>query len=106
MLDHFIWGSVSRISPEAPVPVVDVTQETEMAGGAGNVAVNMAALGAAVHLVGLVGHDGAAGRLEALLQNANIAGEGLLPADDRPTIVKTRIIAQHQQVVRFDREKR
>ena len=68
MLDRFIWGSVTRISPEAPVPVVEVTRETEMAGGAGSVAVNMAALGSQVHLVGLVGQDATASALEKFLQ--------------------------------------
>ena len=63
MLDHYIWGTVSRISPEAPVPVVQVARETEMPGGAGNVAVNMAALGAEVFVVGLLGEDTAADRL-------------------------------------------
>src|ERR1700744_315091 len=72
MLDHFIWGSVSRISPEAPVPVVAVNHETEGPGGAGNVAANMAALGAEVHLIGLVGDDPSADRLLNLLQRADI----------------------------------
>jgi D-beta-D-heptose 7-phosphate kinase/D-beta-D-heptose 1-phosphate adenosyltransferase len=106
MLDHFIWGAVSRISPEAPVPVVDVNRETEVPGGSGNVAANMAALGATVHLVAVMGEDPAAERLLSLLQNANIRTTALVRSADRPTIVKTRVIAQHQQVVRFDREKR
>jgi len=106
MLDHFLWGSVSRISPEAPVPVVDVSRETEMPGGAGNVAINMAALGAEVYVVGVVGQDRGAERLFSLLQRYPIHLEGILKASDRPTIVKTRIIAHHQQVVRVDRESR
>ena len=69
MLDHFIWGTVSRISPEAPVPVVRMSRETEMPGGAGNVAVNMAALGAEVHVIGLLGEDAAADRLMSLFQS-------------------------------------
>ncbi|MFA5975875.1 MAG: D-glycero-beta-D-manno-heptose-7-phosphate kinase [Elusimicrobiota bacterium] len=106
MLDHFIWGSVSRISPEAPVPVVEVSRETEVPGGAGNVAANMAVLGAEVHVVGLTGQDIWAERLLTKFQNIGIHAEHILRTPERPTIVKTRIIAQHQQVVRFDRELR
>src|SRR6266404_5216951 len=72
MLDHYIWGSVTRISPEAPVPVVQVSRETEMPGGAGNVAVNMAALGAEVYVVGLLGEDPSADRLISLLERGRI----------------------------------
>jgi D-glycero-beta-D-manno-heptose-7-phosphate kinase len=105
MLDHFIWGSVSRISPEAPVPVVEVSRETEVPGGAGNVAVNMASLGATVFLVGLLGEDEAADRLAAKF-SPRVHTDCALRTADRPTIVKTRIIAHNQQVVRFDRERR
>jgi len=104
MLDHFIWGTVTRISPEAPVPVVRMSRETEMPGGAGNVAVNMAALGAEVHVVGLLGDDAAADRLNSLFQRGPIHTEFTVRSPERPTIVKTRIIAHHQQVVRVDRE--
>src|SRR5439155_21999548 len=104
MLDHYIWGAVSRISPEAPVPVVQVSRETEMPGGAGNVAANMAALGAQVHVVGLLGEDAAADRLVSLFQRGSIRTESAVRTPERPTIVKTRIIAHHQQVVRVDRE--
>ncbi len=106
MLDHFVWGSVSRISPEAPVPVVQVTRETEMPGGAGNVAVNLASLGAEVHVVGLLGADTAADRLLSLFERWPIRTESAICTPERPTIVKTRVIAQHQQVVRVDREVR
>jgi D-glycero-beta-D-manno-heptose-7-phosphate kinase len=106
MLDHFLWGSVSRISPEAPVPVVDVSRETEMPGGAGNVAINMASLGAEVFLAGVIGEDLAGERLVNLFQRYPIHLDPLVRANDRPTIVKTRVIAHHQQVVRFDRERR
>src|SRR5882672_11563301 len=82
MLDHFLWGSVSRISPEAPVPVVEVARETERPGGAGNVAVNMAALGAEVHVVGVVGQDPAAERLLALFQRLPIHVESVVRAAD------------------------
>lgn len=104
MLDHYVWGTVSRISPEAPVPVVQMSRETEMPGGAGNVAVNMAALGADVHVVGLIGEDAASDRLLSLLQRGPIRTDALVRSAERPTIVKTRIIAHHQQVVRVDRE--
>ncbi len=106
MLDHFIWGTVARISPEAPVPVVDVSRETEMPGGAGNVAVNMASLGAEVFLMGTLGQDQAAGRLQALFQRSQIHSEYAVTIPERPTTVKTRIVAHNQQVVRFDREVR
>src|SRR5207237_5663949 len=75
MLDHFIWGAVSRISPEAPVPVVEVSRETEAPGGAGNVAVNMASLGADVFVVGLVGRDLGADRLLSKFQNLRVRTE-------------------------------
>jgi rfaE bifunctional protein kinase chain/domain len=104
MLDHFVWGTVSRISPEAPVPVVRMTRETEMPGGAGNVAANMASLGADVTIVGLLGEDAAADRLSSLFQRGLIHTKAIIRSPERPTIVKTRIIAHHQQVVRVDRE--
>jgi rfaE bifunctional protein kinase chain/domain len=106
MLDHFLWGSVSRISPEAPVPVVEVTRETEMPGGAGNVALNMAALGADIFVAGVIGQDRAGDRLLTLLQRFPVHLESVVRAPDRPTILKTRVIAHHQQVVRVDREVR
>lgn len=106
MLDHYVWGAVSRISPEAPVPVVDVSRETEMPGGAGNVALNMASLGAKIHLVGLIGQDSSASRLLSLFRSLPISTEAVLKSAERPTILKTRIIAHHQQVVRVDREVR
>ena len=104
MLDHYVWGTVSRISPEAPVPVVHMSRETEMPGGAGNVAVNMAALGAEVYVVGLLGQDQASDRLISLFQRGPIHTESIVRSPERPTIMKTRIIAHHQQVVRLDRE--
>lgn len=104
MLDRFIWGHVSRISPEAPVPVVEFEQESFMPGGAANVARNLAALGCQTALFGVTGRDPEAGQLRALLQQHHIACEGLLFAPGRFTSVKTRIVAQKQQVVRLDRE--
>ncbi len=106
MLDHFVWGAVSRISPEAPVPVVEVLRETEMPGGAGNVAINMAVLGAQVQTIGVIGQDAAGERLNDRLKNFGVHSEFAIRTQERPTILKTRIIAHHQQVVRVDREVR
>jgi D-beta-D-heptose 7-phosphate kinase/D-beta-D-heptose 1-phosphate adenosyltransferase len=104
MLDEFIWGKVVRISPEAPVPVVEVTDQSFHLGGAGNVAVNVHALGGTAVLAGVVGRDDAGERVRAAL--ARLRVEPALVASDsgRPTTVKTRIIAHQQQVVRADRE--
>jgi len=104
LLDQFIWGDVSRISPEAPVPVVWVKDEGFMPGGSCNVASNLARLGADVSLVGVVGDDGKAGILREQLAERGICTEGVITDRDRPTIIKTRVIAHHQQVVRIDRE--
>jgi len=105
MLDHFIWGNVSRISPEAPVPVVDVLTESFLVGGAGNVAHNIVSLGARASVVGVIGNDTSAKELMRIFKEKNINTDGLF-VDNRPTTVKTRVIANHQQVVRFDREGR
>ena len=104
MLDHFLWGRVSRISPEAPVPVVEVTRESFFPGGAANVARNLRALGAAVKIIGLLGEDDAGARLRRSLEEQGIETGGLAVDPNRPTTLKTRIVAHHQQVVRFDRE--
>src|SRR5947209_13551551 len=106
MLDHFIWGSVARISPEAPVPVVDCERENFMPGGAANVARNLAACRAPTELFGVVGNDHAAEQLKTLLAQQHIGCRGLLGQATRPTSVKTRIVAHKQQVVRIDRERR
>jgi D-glycero-beta-D-manno-heptose-7-phosphate kinase len=106
MLDHFIWGSVSRISPEAPVPVVDFQRESFMPGGAANVARNLTSLKVPTELFGAVGQDSAARQLKRLLQQHHIGCAGLLGHATRPTSVKTRIVAYKQQVVRIDREAR
>jgi rfaE bifunctional protein kinase chain/domain len=105
MLDEFIWGRVSRISPEAPVPVVEVSHQTFHLGGAANVAANVRALGGAATVAGVVGQDAAGSRVREELSEAGI--EASLAASDsgRPTTVKTRIIAHSQQVVRADRER-
>jgi D-beta-D-heptose 7-phosphate kinase/D-beta-D-heptose 1-phosphate adenosyltransferase len=106
MLDEFVWGKVSRISPEAPVPVVEVQSESFYPGGAANVARNLRPFCQTVQISGMVGQDVAAGRLRGLLQEEGIATEGLVESPEIPTIVKTRIIARQQQVVRVDRERR
>jgi len=104
MLDQFIWGSVERISPEAPVPVVKVTRESLHLGGAGNVASKIQALGGSAQPVGLTGGGPYASKLRATLLSMKIPCGGLIAADSRVTTVKTRVVAHNQQVVRFDRE--
>lgn len=104
MLDHFIKGDVSRISPEAPVPVVAVKNEFFVAGGAGNVAVNLAALGARPTLVSVVGRDAGGELLKDFLRKQNVDISGVTEDYDRPTTQKVRVMAEQQQIVRFDRE--
>jgi D-beta-D-heptose 7-phosphate kinase/D-beta-D-heptose 1-phosphate adenosyltransferase len=104
MLDHFIWGSVSRISPEAPVPVVDFSHESYMPGGAANVARNLSALKASAELFSAIGEDTAGTQLKALLGEQKVECAGLVAVDSRPTSIKTRIVAHQQQLVRVDRE--
>ena len=104
MVDEYIWGSVSRISPEAPVPVVSVTSESLRLGGAGNVVNNIHALGGKVCLGGVVGNDEMGRKVLHDLRKMNVETRGVIVEADRITTVKTRIIAQHQQVVRYDRE--
>ena len=104
ILDEFVWGSVERISPEAPVPVVEVIRESEHLGGAANVALNLTSLGAEVDLVGVVGQDRAAQRLAENLASSGISTDSVVGDSERRTTIKTRIIAHHQQVCRADRE--
>jgi D-beta-D-heptose 7-phosphate kinase/D-beta-D-heptose 1-phosphate adenosyltransferase len=106
MLDQFIWGSVARISPEAPVPVVDFERENFMPGGAANVARNLTALKVTTDLMGVVGRDHAAQQLKRLLRTHQIGCEGIISSASRRTSLKTRIVAHKQQVVRIDRESR
>jgi D-glycero-beta-D-manno-heptose-7-phosphate kinase len=106
MLDHFIWGSVGRISPEAPVPVVDFERESFMPGGAANVARNLAALHASTELFGVTGTDDRARQLKELLVEQGIGCTSVINSSKRSTSVKTRIVAHKQQVVRIDRETR
>ncbi len=106
MLDQFIWGGVSRISPEAPVPVVDFARESFMPGGAANVARNLVCLKTPAELFGAIGNDDAARKLQRLLGEQNIGCTGLVRNSTRHTSIKTRIVAHQQQVVRIDRETR
>jgi len=105
ILDEFIWGEVSRISPEAPVPVVLTKHESIMPGGASNVANNLRALGAEVYLAGIIGDDEYGATLRGELDQKGIYTYGVFVDGSRPTTVKTRVVAHHQQVVRIDREK-
>ncbi|MBU1105418.1 MAG: D-glycero-beta-D-manno-heptose-7-phosphate kinase [Candidatus Riflebacteria bacterium] len=104
MLDEFCWGKVDRISPEAPVPIVQVKTETWRPGGAANVASNLVALGAKAHIFGIVGDDGAGRRLSEALIDEKIGISGLVIDSGRRTSVKTRILGQNQQMIRVDRE--
>jgi D-beta-D-heptose 7-phosphate kinase/D-beta-D-heptose 1-phosphate adenosyltransferase len=106
MLDEFIWGRVSRISPEAPVPVVEVTGESYYPGGAANVARNVREFTAAVSIMGVLGEDAPGGRLLGLLAASGIDASAVQRDPALPTTVKTRIVARHQQVVRVDRERK
>src|SRR3989304_1301378 len=104
MADEYIWGSVSRLSSEAPVPVVEVKSESVRLGGAGNVAANIRSLGGTPILVGGVGHDPPGERLVDQLEAAGIKSDGVVVDRTRPTTIKTRVVAGSQQIVRFDRE--
>jgi rfaE bifunctional protein kinase chain/domain len=106
MLDRYLWGTASRLSPEAAVPVVDFVEQSECLGGAGNVAANLAALGAKVEVFGAIGNDEPGRALQKCLRVANINDKGVIADSKRVTTVKTRIIARHQQVVRVDQERR
>lgn len=105
MLDHFIWGHVRRISPEAPVPIVEVTREEFYPGGAANVARNISPFSSHTHLMGRVGKDMAADKLRALLIEDKVDPAPLLVHETLPTISKARVSARQQQIVRVDREK-
>jgi D-beta-D-heptose 7-phosphate kinase/D-beta-D-heptose 1-phosphate adenosyltransferase len=106
MLDEFVWGDVTRISPEAPVPVVDVRRESIHLGGAANVLANLVALGARGAVVGVVGNDAAGRKLQTGLRDLGVHDQYLLVDESRPSTTKTRIIAHSQLVVRADRESR
>jgi rfaE bifunctional protein kinase chain/domain len=104
MLDRFIWGDVERISPEAPVPVVRVVSETATLGGAANVLNNIISLGAKGLLCGVIGDDIFSRTITSIFKEKDISLKGIIQEKDRPTIVKTRVIGQKQQIVRVDRE--
>ena len=104
MLDHFIWGKVSRISPEAPVPVVDISHESMMLGGAANVLNNIVSLGGKAAICGVIGRDEMGQRLVHELRLKGVETGGVIVEESRPTTIKTRVVAHSQQVVRFDRE--
>jgi rfaE bifunctional protein kinase chain/domain len=104
MLDSYIWGAVERISPEAPVPIINVKKKDYRLGGAANVALNIAALGAKPILCALIGDDDDGKKLVQRLDDGKISKEGIVVSDHRPTTVKTRIIASQQHVVRVDEE--
>ena len=104
MLDSYIWGAVERISPEAPVPVITVKKRDYRLGGAGNVVVNVHALGATPLVCSLIGNDDASVKLRSCLKKLSISEEGLVASNARPTTEKTRVIAAHQHVVRVDEE--
>ena len=105
ILDQFIWGKVSRISPEAPVPVVEVQKETVLLGGAANVVHNILSLGGRSLICGIIGDDESGRKLLGILQDKGISSEGIIIRQDRRTTVKTRVVAdRRQQVVRFDLE--
>lgn len=106
MLDRYFWGTVSRVSPEAPVPVVDVDDESYHLGGAANVAANLLGLGARALLCGVVGNDTSGTMLKAIAREAGLSDDGFVTDTARPTTVKTRVIGNNQQIVRLDRETR
>lgn len=104
MLDIYLTGNVGRISPEAPVPVVQIADERSAPGGAANVAAGVVALGASCELIGVVGDDSAASEFVSVLEALGVGGDNLIVSYDRRTSTKTRIMVRHQHVVRFDRE--
>jgi D-alpha,beta-D-heptose 7-phosphate 1-kinase (EC 2.7.1.-)/D-beta-D-heptose 1-phosphate adenylyltransferase (EC 2.7.7.-) len=104
MIDHYLWGSCERISPEAPVQVVNVKNESVVLGGAGNVINNLKALGAQVDVISVIGGCEISGELKKLLKDIDVDSKYLITQKDRITSKKSRIIASHQQVVRYDRE--
>ena len=106
MIDHYLWGKAGRISPEAPVPVIDVERESEVLGGAGNVINNLAALGARVEAASVFGADEEGLRLVKMLEDLGVGTEGVILESERRTTRKSRVIASHQQVIRYDSESR
>ena len=106
MLDRYYWGKVARISPEAPVPVVEVEEESTRLGGAANVANNISSLGGIPLMIGVVGNDASASTLKSLVTNCGFPTDGIVVDATRPTTIKTRVIAHNQHVVRIDQEEK
>jgi len=104
MVDHYIWGQATRLSPEAPVPVVNVKNESTTLGGAGNLAQNLVSLGAKVVLAGVIGDDAAGSQLKDILLAEDVATDCVVTDNNRPTTLKTRVLAGSHQLVRIDRE--
>lgn len=104
MIDHYIWGGATRLSPEAPVPIVNVKKETTTLGGAGNLTQNLVSLGAKVMLGGVKGDDEAGKQLIEILSNEGVRSDTIITDINRPTTIKTRVLAGNQQIVRIDRE--
>ncbi|MFB9845065.1 D-glycero-beta-D-manno-heptose-7-phosphate kinase [Mucilaginibacter ginsenosidivorans] len=104
MIDHYVWGDASRLSPEAPVPIVNVKSESTTLGGAANVAQNLVALGAEVTLSGVVGNDSFGAKLKEIMRAENLETDAIIVDQNRPTTVKTRVLAGSHQLVRIDRE--
>jgi len=104
MVDHYIWGTATRLSPEAPVPIVNVKKETTTLGGAGNVVQNLVALGAHVAVAGVIGNDASGRELISILEQEGVKTNAIIRDALRPTTVKTRVLAGSHQLVRVDRE--
>ena len=104
IVDQYLWGSVSRISPEAPVPVVEVNRETFVPGGAANVSRNITSLGSRADFISVIGTDAMGARLRELLHHHGVGADHLVTQEERPTAVKTRVVAQKQQMIRIDHE--
>ncbi|MCK5077029.1 MAG: D-glycero-beta-D-manno-heptose-7-phosphate kinase, partial [Calditrichia bacterium] len=104
MIDEYLWGKVTRISPEAPVPIVEVNEEHLRPGGSANVAKNLIGLGQNVYLFGISGNDRMGNKLKTILETEGINTDGIIDSDNRPTTVKTRIIGGSQHLARVDKE--
>jgi len=104
MIDHYLWGSAERISPEAPVQIVDIAKESSVLGGAGNVINNLISLGATVNVASVVGDDEIAKELTIMLKSIGVKTEGLITQKGRKTSKKSRVIAANQQILRYDKE--
>ena len=104
MVDHYVWGTATRLSPEAPVPIVNVKRETTTLGGAGNVVQNLVALGAHVAVAGVIGNDASGKDLIGILEQEGVKTNAIIRDGLRPTTVKTRVLAGSHQLVRVDRE--